>query len=156
MDVAITLQEYLDFRHIKYDLIEHQHTDSAAQTAKAAHVPGDQMAKPVLLGDDHSYLLVVIPASHRLEIARLNQLTARGLEVIKGDEATATFTDCEPGVLPAIGEAYGVDTVLDTSLAHEDDVYFECGDHEHLMHVSGDDFRELMRETPRVQVSHHI
>jgi len=156
MGVAITLQEYLDFRHINYELIKHSHTDTPSHAATAAQIPSNQMAKPVLLGDDHSYLLVVIPASHRLELARLNQLMARGLEVIHQNEAKATFNDCEPGALPAIGEAYGVDTLLDASLAHEDDIYFECGDHEHLVHMSGEDFRKLMGEAQRVHASHHL
>lgn len=156
MGVATTLLEYLDSRQVTYDVIAHPHSSSAMRAAEAAHVPGDQVAKPVLLGDDDSYLLAVIPATHRLELDRLNQLLARSLEMLPEAEVEATFSDCERGAIPAIGEPYGVDVVVDPSLIHQPDVYFESGDHEHLIHMSGDAFRALMENSPRAQVSHHL
>ncbi len=156
MAVATTLEEYLQSRNIAYDVVEHPHTNTAMRAAEAAHVPGDQVAKPVLLGDDHSYLLAVIPATHRLELDRLNQMLARSLEMLPEDEIEATFSDCECGAIPAIGEAYGVDVVLDPALTHQSDVYFESGDHEHLIHMRGEVFRDLMEHVPRTPVSHHL
>ncbi len=156
MGVATTIQDFLESRKVAYEIIEHPHTDSSMRTAESAHIPGDQLAKPILLGDDNSYLLAIIPATHRLELDRLNQVMARSLEMIGEDEIAATFSDCETGAIPVVGEAYGVDTVLDASLSHESDVYFDSGDHEHLIHMRGDDFRVLMEHVPRVQVSHHL
>ena len=156
MGIATTIREYLESRHIGYDIVEHPHTNSAMRAAEAAHVPGDQVAKPVLLGDDDSYLLAVIPATHRLELDRLNQMLARSLEMLPEAEIEATFSDCERGAIPAIGEPYGVDVVVDPALIHQPDVYFESGDHEHLIHLDGEVFRSLMAHAPRAQVSHHL
>ena len=156
MGVATTLQDYLESRGIAYDVVEHPHTNSAMRAAEAAHVPGDQVAKPVLLGDDDSYLLAVIPATHRLELDRINQTMARSLEMLPEDEIEATFSDCERGAIPAIGEPYGVDVVVDPALIQQPEVYFESGDHEHLIHVHGDVFRGLMEDVPRVHLSHHL
>ncbi len=156
MAVATTLQDYLESRGIAYDIIEHPHTDSAMRAAEAAHVPGDQLAKPVLLGDEHSCLLAVIPATHRLELDRLNQMLARTLEMLPEDQIEETFSDCERGAIPAIGQPYGVDVVVDPALIHQPEVYFESGDHEHLIHVHGEVFRGLMEHVARAQVSHHL
>ena len=156
MGVATTLQDYLESRGIAYEVIEHPHTDTAMRAAQAAHVPGDMVAKPVLLGDDHSYLLAVIPSTHRLELDRLNQVMARNLEMLPEDEIEATFSDCERGAIPAIGEPYGVDVVIDPVLMQQPEVYFESGDHEHLIHLHGEDFRGLMEHVPRAHVSHHF
>lgn len=156
MGVAATLQEYLDAHHVGYEIVEHDHTDSALRTAESAHVPGSQLAKSVLLGDDHSYLLAVIPATYRLEIARLNELTSRRLEMIAEDELETTFSDCERGAVPPIGQAYGIETVLETDLAKQESVYFESGDHKHLIRMKGDDFRLLMDQVQRVHVSRHL
>ena len=156
MAIAATLQEVLDSRGVAYDVIAHPHTDSAMRAAESAHVPGNQVAKPVLLGDDDSYLLAVIPATHRLELDRLNQMLARSLEMLPEDEIEATFSDCERGAIPAIGDAYGVDVVIDPVLMHQADIYFESGDHEHLIHMRGEVFRELMDHVIRAQVSHHL
>lgn len=156
MGVATTLQDYLESRKMAYDILQHSHTNSALRTAESAHIPGNQLAKPILLGDDSSYLLAVIPATHRLELDRLNQVMARSLEVIEEDEIATTFADCAIGAIPVLGEAYGVDTVVDADLSHESDIYFDSGDHEHLIHMRGDDFRALMEHVPRVHVSHHL
>jgi len=156
MGVAATIQNYLDSHRVAYEIIEHPHTETAKQTAQVAHVPADQMAKPVLLGDDINYLLAIIPATHRLDLDRLNQVMARSLEVVEEEEVAMTFGDCDAGAIPAVGEDYGVDTVLDASLTHQSRVYFEAGDHKHLVQMKGDDFRLLMEHVPRVQVSHHL
>lgn len=156
MGVATTLEEYLEGLKLSYEVIEHAHTDSSLRTAEAAHISGECLAKSVLLGDDHSYLLAVVPATHRLEIGRLNELTARSLEIINEEEIESTFSDCERGAIPAIGEAYGIDTLVDIDLVNKDDIYFESGDHEHLIHMSGDDFRELMKHTRHLHIGHHL
>ncbi len=156
MAVAATIQAYLESHDVQYQVIEHPRTDNVKQAAVVAHIPPEQLARPVLLGDDVNYLLAVIPANHRLDLDRLNQVMARSLEMVDGEELELTFGDCEKGAIPPIGEAYGVDTVLDASLSHQASIYFEAGDHQHLVHMPGDDFRRLMEHVPRVQVSHHL
>ena len=83
MGMATTIQDFLESRKVAYEIIEHPHTDSSMRTAESAHISGEQLAKPILLGDDSSYLLAIIPATHRLELDRLNQVLARSLEMIE-------------------------------------------------------------------------
>ena len=45
---------------------------------------------------------------------------------------------------------------MDPALINQPEVYFESGDHEHLIHVHGDVFRGLMEDVPRVYLSHHL
>ncbi len=156
MGVAATVQEYLDSHQAGYRIIEHPHTESPRQAAELMQVPREQMARPVLLGDDINYLLAIIPASHRLDLDRLNQLMARNLEVVDEDEVSMAFRDCDADAIPALGEAYGVDTVVDTTLVRQEQIYFEAGDHEHLVQMDGETFRMLMEHVPRFQVSHHL
>jgi Ala-tRNA(Pro) deacylase len=61
-----------------------------------------------------------------------------------GEEQVETlFPDCEPGSIPALGAAYGLDAVVDDSLSEQQELYLEGGDHAHLVHISGADFRKL-------------
>jgi len=46
--------------------------------------------------------------------------------------------------------------VLDPSLGDTPDAYFEGGDHESLIHISGRDFLRLMANVPRRYVSHRL
>ena len=156
MGVAMTLKEYLDMNDFSYEVIEHLPATSSMRSAQEAHVPGDRVAKPILLGDDDSYLLAVIPASHRLDIDRLNQVMARGLVIMNRNELEATFVDCESSAIPPTGELYGVDTIIDPALLEKDDVYFESGDHTQMIHMSGEDFRRLVDHAQKHIVSHHL
>jgi len=156
MAIAITLKEYLRNQDVDFEVIEHRHTDSTLQSCEAAHVPGDRMAKSVLLGDDGSYLMAVIPASHRLQLKRLNELTGRHLEMIREAELVEAFADCEPGAIPPTGRPYGIETIVDQSLTTQPDVYFETGDHTKLIHVSGRQFCELEADAREDRISTHL
>jgi len=156
MSMAMTLREYLCSLRFGYDTIKHPHSNSSLQTANVAHVSSDLVAKPLLFGDENSYVLVVIRASHRIDNRKLNQQTGRHLEMVSEEELESAFIDCERGAIPATGEAYGIDTLVDERLLTEDDVYFESGDHEMLIHMHGEQYRELMKNAVRVSVSHPI
>lgn len=156
MAIAIKLQEYLERQGIKYDLLEHAYTIDSMHTASVAHIPGDYLAKCVLLEDEDGYLLAVIPATHRVDLAMLRRLLNRRLGLATEQELADLFGDCELGAIPPIGRAYGIDVVMDESLAGCKEVYFEAGDHTELVHVNGGDFQGLMTGAMRGYFSRHV
>lgn len=144
MAIAITLHEYLDNRCIGYKVIEHPYTNASMQTAQAAHIPGKQLAKCVVLEDEQGYLMAVIPSDKHVDLGSLHRQFNRQLGLTTEDKLRTLFTDCEPGAIPPVGEAYGIDVIVDDSLAHCSDVYFEAGDHTHLIQVNGKDFMQVV------------
>ena len=156
MAIAITLKEYLENHNVNYEVIQHRRTDSTLETCEVAHIPGDRMAKSVLFGDDQSYLMAVIPATHRVQLEHLDELTGRHLLLIEEIELVDAFADCEPGSVPATGKAYGIETLVDEHLLEQPEIFFEAGDHTQLIHVSGQQFRELVGETTVEEISRHI
>lgn len=156
MAIAITLKEYLENQHVTYEVIEHRRTDSTLESCEVAHIPGDRMAKSVLLGDDESYLMAVIPATYRLQLNQLDDLTGRKLEFIEEAELTDAFADCDPGSIPPTGKPYGIETLVDDHLLQQPEIYFEAGDHTRLIHMSGQQFRELFRKNRVENIGKHI
>lgn len=156
MAVAATLRDYLDRWGVEYDVVPHAHTNSSLKTAEAAHVPGDNLAKCVMTEDYRGYLMVVVPASHEVEFSRLDEELDRRLELASEEELADIFVDCELGAIPPLGEAYGVDVAVDSKLAQCDDVYFEAGDHAELLHLRGEDFRDLMAGAEHGTYSRHL
>ena len=158
MAIASKLENYLRQREVEYKLVTHPHSEYSQETAAKAHVPGDALAKGVLVKDDDGYLLVVLPADYHIELDSLHKLL--GQEVAMVDEATLgeVFGDCELGAVPPIGMAYGVKTIWDpkSSLGKLDEVFFEAGDHQSLVRMSGVQFHELMAPAERGEFSHHI
>jgi len=66
------------------------------------------------------------------------------------------FPDCELGAVPALGPAYKLDTVVDESLRGQEEIYFEAGDHEELIRVSGGDFESLLQDADFLSCSTHV
>ena len=154
MTIAATQQRYLIQRKAEYDLTLHPHTESSHETAEAAHIAEDHIAKAVVVKDNSNFAIVVIPASNWLKLDYLRQELNRDLQLATEDELAELFDDCEPGAVPPLGPAYGIETLLDESLTSLADVYFEAGDHEQLVHLRGEDFQALLSGARRGYYSH--
>ena len=154
MAISDKVKTTLESLDIDYDLVTHPHTSSSRETAAAAGVREDHVAKAVLLKDDSGYLLCVIPGNSRVRFHSLQAELNRALELAPETEAEQLFSDCDPGAIPCTGTAYGIETVVDEALATLAFVYFESGDHEHLVRISGDDFSRLMSGLRHGHFSH--
>jgi Ala-tRNA(Pro) deacylase len=153
MAIASSLQEFLSSHGISYEVLEHPRSLSAARVAAVAHVPGDRLAKSVLLEDDSGYVMAVVPATHRVDLGRLHQDTRRFLGLAVEAELAGLFADCAPGAVPPVGAAYGIRTLVDDALLEQPDVYFEAGDHKSLVHVSHAQFNSMMTGAERGRFS---
>jgi Ala-tRNA(Pro) deacylase len=157
MTMANTLRSYLDARSVRYELIHHMHTGCSSETAAAAHVPGDQLAKGVMFGDELGYVMAVVPSTYHVEMRNLREhLHRRNLGLAPEKELEPLFHDCEPGALPPLGEAYGLNMVVDDTLAAFPDIYFEAGDHTDVVRISGSDFRRLTGNADHASFSRRI
>ena len=155
MAIALTLERYLDTKHVKYDVIAHEPTNSSRQTAEACHIPGDRLAKAVLLRDEVGYALAVLPASHHIRLSELRRQFGDDVELATEREIADLFEDCVRGAIPALGECYGLDVVVDDSIEEQPDVYIEGGDHATLVHMSHAQFAGLTATARRGCFSVH-
>lgn len=156
MSMSVTLQECLRQKASRYEVIHHPYSHSNMEAAAAAHVPGDRLAKTVLLEDAQGYVAAVLPTTHAVRLSELWAKTGRHLVLAKEVELRELFKDCDVGALPPVCMAYGMQTFLDDSLARQPDVYFEAGDHEELVHMDRDEFLALMDKAERASFSHKI
>src|SRR5690606_40351740 len=93
MGIAGTLRDYLDRHSVQYSLLRHAETRSTARTAEEAHVPGDRVAKPVVIEDANRYIVVVIPATRRLDFTVLHRWFGR--HVGRSEEHTSELQSRE-------------------------------------------------------------
>lgn len=155
MAMSPTLQKFLAENAIPYEIVPHAHTSTSLNSASAAHVPGNNMAKSVILEDEDGYLMAVIPATRHVKIRELNQTLNRNMGLATELELHNLFSDCDIGAIPPVGQAYGIEMVIDDSLMQCNDIYFEAGDHEELIHLKGSSFRKLMQEAPHANLCVH-
>lgn len=155
MAIAASVKKFLAQNSVDYDMVSHPHTGSSHETAQASQVRDDHIAKAVIVKDASGYAMVVVPASHWVEMKHLRKELGRDLQLVAEDELAKLFADCEPGAIPPLGPAYHIETFLDEALTTLANVYFEAGDHEHLVHTSGDNFKNLLSGVRRGHFSHN-
>jgi Ala-tRNA(Pro) deacylase len=156
MAIALSIETFLRQHNINYELVSHPRSVSSMRIAELAHVPGAQLAKSVLLEDESGYLMAVIPSTHRVDLGKLHHQLQRRVGLAIEREVTELFSDCDPGAIPVIGPAYHVATIVDDTLLQQPDIYFEAGDHEALVHVSGQVFSSIMAGVPHAQFTHRV
>ena len=151
-----TVSSYLHRNRVEFDVVCHAPTSTSQETAQAAHVPGDRLAKAVVLEDGEEFLLAVIPATHRLDRWALTEMIRRPVFLAEEADFSVVFRDCRPGAVPAIGPAYGLHTIVVDALMTLSEVYFESGDHERVIHVDGHGFESLMKPAARGTISRRV
>lgn len=124
----MSIREFLRSRSVPFTTLLHAPAPSAARLAQSVHVPGQQVAKGVLVRAGAGYVLAVIPATHRVDLERLAVVLDRNpadLRIATEDEVELVFADCERGALPPFGHLYGLATVVDSSLASVGEIVVE-------------------------------
>jgi len=99
--------------------------------------------------------MAVIPATNKARLSVISDMINRQLYLAKEDDFGDIFKDCEIGAVPAIGQAYGLETIWDDELATLPEVFCESGDHEILIEMKGEQFKDLMKEARHGHISDH-
>lgn len=154
MTIAKTVLGFLQQHNVRYAVVAHPHSETSKSTAERAHVPPAHMAKAVVLADRDGYVMVVLPADRHVDVGALSRRLRRDLHLAQEERLAPVFKDCALGAIPPLGPAYGMETVMDDSLVGLPEVYFEAGDHEELIRVSGEDFLHLLAAARHGQFSH--
>jgi Ala-tRNA(Pro) deacylase len=142
------LDELLSSRHVPFERLHHRPEYTANRVAQALHVPGREMAKTVVLKTGRGYLLAVLPATHRVDLERVRQdLGEAHVEMASEEEMDRLFPDCERGAMPPFGSLYQLPTLVDESLAQDEEIVFEAQNHEDAIRMTYRDYEAL--EHPR-------
>jgi len=143
------LKEFLDENNIKYVTIRHSQAYNAQRVAASAHIPGDELAKTVMVKIDGKMAMCVLPASFRINFDILKMLVgADKIELADEQEFKFLFPDCEVGAMPPFGNLYGMEVFVAEKLREDEEIAFAAGTHYELIRMTYDDFERLVK--PRI------
>jgi Ala-tRNA(Pro) deacylase len=140
------ITDFLRNRGVSYEALLYRPASSAARRASNAHVPGRKVAKAVLIKVGDSFVLAVLPSTNWIDLARLSGIVGELpslLRLATPAELMATFSDCEPGVVPPFGRLYGLKTYVDSGLSLSRDIIFGANTRHEGFRMRYDDFRAL-------------
>jgi Ala-tRNA(Pro) deacylase len=143
------LDEFLSHQHVPFRRLHHRPAYTANRVAQLLHVPGKEMAKTVLVKTGHGYVLAVLPATHHVDLERLRQdLDEERVGLATEGEMGQLFPDCERGAVPPFGSLYKLPTMVDESLAEDEEIVFEGQGHEEAIAMAYRDY--IAVEHPRM------
>jgi Ala-tRNA(Pro) deacylase len=144
MSVATKLKEYLDSNKVNYDVLTHEISYTAQDTAAAAHVPGKELAKSVVVSADDRFVLAILPAPRKIDLERLKEtLQARDVRLAHESEFSSLFPGCDRGAMPPFGNLYGIDIFVDESLTRDEEIVFNACTHTDAIRMKYRDFERL-------------
>ncbi len=143
------LKDFLEQKHIPYVTINHPPAYTAQQVAAAAHVPGKELAKTVMLKVGGRMVMAVVPACCRIDFTLLK--AALGTEDVRlaGEREFADqFPETEPGAMAPFGNLYGMDVIVARKLTEDKAIAFNAGSHTELVKIAYKDYENSVH--PRV------
>jgi Ala-tRNA(Pro) deacylase len=137
-------EEWLTFSGVPHQIIPHSLAFTATSVAGAAHIPGKEMAKTVVVNLDGHLALAVLPATRKLDLERLRQTTgALSAELADERDFIPDFPGCEPGAMPPFGHLYGLPTYVEPHLAADEYIAFNAGTHTEVVRMAYEDYARL-------------
>lgn len=146
MPILKKLQEFLDKNKIKYRVITHSLAYTAQEIAAAEHVPGDQVAKVVIVKREGTPVMTVLPATYRIDFEMLRTaLGGKAIRLETEEEFSGLFPGCETGAEPPFGNLFNLEVWVDTALTKNEDITFNAGTHRQTIRMCYEDFARLVR-----------
>jgi len=143
------IREYLAGCKIPFISITHCCAYTAQEIAESARVPGRYMAKVVVVWLDDQMAIVVVPATHVVDLIRLRRETgAEEARVAEEAEFRDRFIDCQIGTMPPFGNLFGIETLVDRRLSTARQFAFNAGTHRDVDVIDYADYARLAR--PRI------
>jgi len=144
-----SLREFLDNNNIKYQVIFHSKAYTAQEIANLAHIPGQELAKTVILTLDGHLAMAVLPASAHVDVAAIRVIAGvENARLASELEFKDRFPGCETGAMPPFGNLYDMAVFVDEELAKDKEIAFNAGSHTELVRMAFHDFVHLVN--PRV------
>jgi Ala-tRNA(Pro) deacylase len=140
------LKEFLDANKVKYVSIQHSSAYTAQEIAASAHIPGQDIAKTVIVKIDGKIAMAVLPASYKINFDNLkDSLGVKDIRLAYEQEFIDKFPDCEVGAMPPFGNVYNMDVYVAEALTENEEIAFNACTHTELIKMKFVDFEKLVK-----------
>lgn len=142
------LEQYLRERKVGYQIQHHPQAYTAQQIAEREHISGKRVAKSVVVQADASKVLLVLPASQRVDLSRVRAiLGAQEVHLANEEDLRRLFPNCDVGAMPPFGNLYSLPVYVERSLTTQESIVFPIGTHTETMSLAYLDFERLVQPT---------
>lgn len=156
MAIAEKVKDYLDQKHVAYQILEHSLAFTAMEIAGAQHIPGKQLIKAVIVKADNKYLMCVLPSDRMINFDSLKKITqSKDIFLASEAELKKLFPGYEIGTEPPFGDLFGLEVFVDRTVSENEEIVFNAGTHTDTVKIKYCDFKKLTKST-EANFSMHI
>lgn len=141
--VTDRIEQWLRECAVTFHVLEHAPVFTSEDAARVRGTPLEAGAKALVVQAEDRPVHVVLPASRRVDNARLRAiLGTRTLRFSTPDELLA-LTGCLPGAVPPFGNLFRLPVLAEEELARRDEIAFNAGSNTVSIVMRADDFVRL-------------
>ncbi|RBW50618.1 HDOD domain-containing protein [Marinobacter sp. F3R11] len=144
MALAVRLARFFDQQGIAYTERSIDRAPNLDAAVSALGQSRECVIKATLLIDIAGIVMVVHRYDSALDIEALQCMTGRHLQPLTAQQIGRLFSDCDPGFIPPIGNAYDLPVLLDQGIARAEQVLFSSGTDHSMVEVDGRSLRLAM------------
>ncbi|MDD4994967.1 MAG: YbaK/EbsC family protein [Patescibacteria group bacterium] len=143
MAIPKKVTNYLDKAKIKYEVLAHKTVFTAYDLAATLKEKMKNIAKTLLVKVDKRYVLIVLPAHFKLDLAAVKKFyKAKTAEIAKEGVMKKLF-GFEPGTLTPFGALHKIDVAIDKGIARADNAVVRAGSYTESLRMKIKDIKEL-------------
>jgi Cys-tRNA(Pro) deacylase len=138
---------FLDQAGVDHDVLEHAHTERAADEAAALNIEPEEVAKTLVLVTPGGNVRAVLAASERVDLHKVAGVLGIGgkkVHLASEEDLARDYADFELGAVPPFGGRED-QVIVDERLAERDSVVLEAGTHEQSVRLKAADLVRLTR-----------
>jgi Ala-tRNA(Pro) deacylase len=140
------LEAFLREQQVPFQMQRHRVAYTSQDVAMSEHIPSQMMAKVAIAFADAKMIMLVLPASHRLDLTKVSAAIPAQHVYLAGEHEIATaFPDCEVGAMPPFGNLYQIPVYVDRLLAQDDTIVLQAGTHTDTISMKYADFARVVK-----------
>ncbi len=143
MTIPKKILTYLEQAKVKYDVVPHKTVFTAYDLGQTLKTKLEEIAKTLLVRADATYHLVVLRASDRLDLKKLQKLLAAKNVKIAREQDMARELKVKPGALTPFAGVHKLGLVVDQALTRAKQALFGSGSFEHSIRMKVADWLKL-------------
>jgi len=148
MPIPKQIKNYLDKRGAKYAIVTHKKVYTAYDAAQTLKKKLDEIVKNLLVKTNKGFILVLLPASKRVDLNKLKKLlNAKGMGVkkveIPKEGAMVRIFKVKPGALGAFGSVHELEVYMDKNLQKVKKAIFPTGSFTDSVEMAIKEFEKL-------------
>lgn len=143
MAIPKKLQSYLSKAKIDFEPVAHKTVYTTFDLAATLKEKLDKIAKTLLVKTDKKYVLVVLPGTYRLNMAKLKKILKAKKAMIADEKMIVKYLKGKPGALHPFAKMHKIELVVDDALSKAGKILVRAGSYTDSLRLKVKDLHKL-------------